>query len=768
MPIVNSSSDSGDGGGLTTVQSAVLDHVTYNSTSNTLVFDIVAEFPPGSILIGQSRISSALEVLTFRTYNGDTSLGITERYDSTGSLGLPRRYKLAAQVDVNVNLLSDIVLPNSVSVNYTTTGDNMTVGFKIIPAEIGEVRAKFVLASDPTRVIFNETHVYTQDEVDAGTPHAFTVSNPYILAAGVDVIATFEGASLRGSAITSGPFIGQSVPYFVSQTLHYDVESLMTVEHKLPLATTDTIVAESGKIYAVDTTASPVTIDARGMTEGYFEVYDAKGTFSFPNPCIIALGTGHNTLLEQKNDAYRFVRSAGGDTRTDLETQVTVDNSVSFTTVKKERMPYENNSVLIAGSYNFGDQDNKMVTTVGGTVTFLNDAEAFHSSFIIQNSGETLGTAFWDFSAFGTVRFMDGNDMDIVNAVIPSKIFKPVRTNFYWVKVVSATTVYIVPWSDTGMEFFTDGETVVAGGDKPHIVWKESQPIISELLFGVPMSDQNPGSHLVYHDISRLDGSRLDLGTMVITASTGAELALIPNGSHASLIGSEGSRLLDNSSSSETSADYWSLGDNNLATDTKVFKLILNTPQALSKISIHGYWKGVRSVTGYVCWAKVEGTWIQMATGGEVIGDGTLAGAEWIVPMTNLPNNTADIQLSNKGQLMPFPYPDDALVMDSASDVQGRVLVRVLEGVFSATPADFLIPMGLPNNATLLCPPSMGVNYSTGNGRMLLGDSINHETLAGFAFDVYANGNDVSVKYPPTATSIANRPWRVMITYILT
>ena len=97
---------------------------------------------------------------------------------------------------------------------------------------------------------------------------------------------------------------------------------------------------------------------------------------------------------------------------------------------------------------------------------------------------------------------LDGSDLTIRGStVIVDSLGRPIpyqeATISSWVDEPIAHIADI----SNDIAVFGQAETPVAGDSKTHIVVKETDPIVSHLLFGIPMSDQNTGAHLTYHNI---------------------------------------------------------------------------------------------------------------------------------------------------------------------------------------------------------------------------------------------------------------------------
>ena len=149
-----------------------------------------------------------MQTLALDKSTGQLALAIIQEYDDTGST-LPFYYELAAQQTLDVNLLSDIVIPAPYELTYVTFGDNLTNDFTFIPNEAGDIRLRYWLGTDDTgMLIFDETRTVTAGEV--GNPIAFGIGNPYLLAQGTQLFVRSEGVDLRGTAITdpASPFNG--------------------------------------------------------------------------------------------------------------------------------------------------------------------------------------------------------------------------------------------------------------------------------------------------------------------------------------------------------------------------------------------------------------------------------------------------------------------------------------------------------------------------------------------------------------------------------
>lgn len=178
---------------------------------------------PSSLYLGDSfRISNGVEALSLQLGSGVDALGVNSTYDNTGSKA-PLYYDLGTRTDLTVASVSTGTVPDGWGATYTTVGNNLTYDFFLIPAEAGELRVRFWEGTDTTgKLIFDETRIFTQNEVDVAAPVRFGVGNKYIMQAGKQIYVQFNGISMRGGTQTNGPFNGQPAPYFRSEIQAYD------------------------------------------------------------------------------------------------------------------------------------------------------------------------------------------------------------------------------------------------------------------------------------------------------------------------------------------------------------------------------------------------------------------------------------------------------------------------------------------------------------------------------------------------------------------
>ncbi len=172
---------------------------------------------PGSVRIGPGfSLSNGVQTMAISKSTGQKALAVIQEYDNTGSTD-PFYYQLGAEQTLDVNLLSDVVIPAPYELNYTTFGDNLTLDFTFIPNEAGDIRLRYWLGTGQDgMLIFDETRTVEASEV--GNPVTFGVGNPYLLNAGVSIFVRSEGVDLRGTLVNDpdSPFNGQNLLYFRS------------------------------------------------------------------------------------------------------------------------------------------------------------------------------------------------------------------------------------------------------------------------------------------------------------------------------------------------------------------------------------------------------------------------------------------------------------------------------------------------------------------------------------------------------------------------
>lgn len=188
------------------------------------------ELGPSSILLGPNlRISNGVSVISFKLADGTDAIGINTPYDENGSKG-PFYYHFSQRDTLEVCTETTTTLFSPFELQYQTFGDNLTYDFMFIPETIGDFRVRFWMGASALddQLIFDEIREVTQDEVDAGLPVRFNVGNKYILPQSTNLFVRFEGISLKGGVVPSGPFAGQTLPYFVSEIHPYKIVPLAT------------------------------------------------------------------------------------------------------------------------------------------------------------------------------------------------------------------------------------------------------------------------------------------------------------------------------------------------------------------------------------------------------------------------------------------------------------------------------------------------------------------------------------------------------------
>lgn len=183
----------------------------------------------GSIFIGPDMIISNGQLgVEVRLPDESHAELIQMDYDNSGS-SIPIYPKLAAQSVLNINRTSDQTLADPFTLTYTTVGNNKTIDFSVIPAEVGTLRVVFRETNASGDVIFDETRDFTQAEVDAGNPVLFGIGNRYRLPQGVVIHVSFSGIQLRGGIAGPDDLLnGQNTIYFTSQVQAYTNVNMLT------------------------------------------------------------------------------------------------------------------------------------------------------------------------------------------------------------------------------------------------------------------------------------------------------------------------------------------------------------------------------------------------------------------------------------------------------------------------------------------------------------------------------------------------------------
>jgi len=167
----------------------------------------------GSLELGQSgaKISSGSEVLNFIAADGDESYTVIVKYDDSGNQQ-PFYWKLSARSDIPLADVFDTILSDLQSLSTTNTIDIYVSQYTLIPAASGELRVRTWLGTDDTGPNIVDTTI-TVEPGDVDNQTVFKAPNNTLVLTGQDTYTEFSGIQLKGGLQTSGPFIGQTVPF---------------------------------------------------------------------------------------------------------------------------------------------------------------------------------------------------------------------------------------------------------------------------------------------------------------------------------------------------------------------------------------------------------------------------------------------------------------------------------------------------------------------------------------------------------------------------
>ncbi len=300
----NSTTDfsGGDGEGVSASESEFLSHWTYNKETRRAAFDGSIEVLPSTFYLGEFALSNGVQAVAFKLADGTNALGLVNRYNpTTGTISNPKFFALSESQELPIETGMADIMPDPLELNYTISGNNLTFDFYFVPSESGSLKSEYWIGADSTgNKIFDEIREVSQAEVDAGAPISFSVGNPYLLEAGVDIFVRFSGISLRGNLTT-----GQ--PYFISQILPYkEITINGHVEHVTPANNGESIFI--GCDYAVDASGGAITRPVPlGFTDK-FVAYDYKGAFSNTNKFTIDFSAHGQPNFEMihKDDHCQF------------------------------------------------------------------------------------------------------------------------------------------------------------------------------------------------------------------------------------------------------------------------------------------------------------------------------------------------------------------------------------------------------------------------------------------------------------------------------
>lgn len=294
MPMGKGKSGGAGGGG----NSVVLDKITYDEPTDTLVADASFQTKPSTVYLGSAfGMSNGVQAVGFRLADGTDALGIVNRFNKDeGTLSNPKFFALGQPSMLPVQLDASTLLSEPIEVSYTTAGDNLTYMFEIIPASAGRLRAQYWLGDDDSGAPVVDFHYdVTQEQVDLGAP-VEVAPNFYVLPSGSSLFVRFSGVDLMGNGVT---------PYFRSQILPY--KEITINGHVENITTSQSLFI--GCDYGVGTTGGSVTLTVPSTFKDKFRVYDHKKTFTTVNKCIVdfsAFNQGKFEMTFRSDDCEFF------------------------------------------------------------------------------------------------------------------------------------------------------------------------------------------------------------------------------------------------------------------------------------------------------------------------------------------------------------------------------------------------------------------------------------------------------------------------------
>lgn len=281
MASFNSVGGVGSGGG-GKAATDVLNRITYSEEKDRLIASVSMEFPPSTVYLGEDfSMSNAVTGIGFKLADGTDAIGVVNRFGENGSISNPKFFAIGARVPLNVNTISADTMTDPLEVSYTTSGDNLTYDFDIIPRAAGKLRAQYFIGNDDTgRQVFDYEVTVTEAMIDNVLRFG---GNFYLLPGSTGLFVRFSGVAMAGDAVSG-------LPYFVSYIQPYRE---ITLNNHTEFVTSDIDGLFIGCNYGVNTTAGAVTLtvnDASPFRDG-FAVFDSAESFSVANPCIVDFST---------------------------------------------------------------------------------------------------------------------------------------------------------------------------------------------------------------------------------------------------------------------------------------------------------------------------------------------------------------------------------------------------------------------------------------------------------------------------------------------
>ncbi|ENV1282982.1 hypothetical protein ACE25E_003650 [Vibrio cholerae] len=208
----------GTSGGISGNDSKLLDKLSYDEPTDTIIADSSLQVKPSTVYLGSAfGMSNAVQAVGFRLADGTDALCLVNRFDKDGgSYSNPRFFALGQSSTLNVNLVDNVVMQSPIPVSYITAGDNLTYSFEVKPAGSGRLRAQYWLGEDdegaPVVDFFRDV---TQAEVNSNQP-ILIEPNFYLLKGGSKLFVRFSGIPLKGNG-TQPWFRSKILPFKEAQ-----------------------------------------------------------------------------------------------------------------------------------------------------------------------------------------------------------------------------------------------------------------------------------------------------------------------------------------------------------------------------------------------------------------------------------------------------------------------------------------------------------------------------------------------------------------------
>ncbi|HDG1726542.1 TPA: hypothetical protein PFE81_003102 [Vibrio cholerae] len=296
----------GTGGGISGNDAKVLDKLSYDEPTDTIIADSSLQVKPSTVYLGSAfGMSNAVQAVGFRLADGTDALCLVNRFDKDGgSYSNPKFFALQPAETLNVNLGITTTLTSPIEVSYTTAGDNLTYSFEIRPASAGRLRVQYWLGEDTAGAPIVDFHKdITQEDVDSNQPIEVT-PNFYVLTKGSPLKVLFTGIDLYG-------IVG--LPWFRSKILPYK-EVPFSGHCDYMNATSDNRKLYIGGRYFADVSQGNVQITVPVEFKDTFTITDLGNNFTgnrYAEVDFSAFGQYKFRLVNALDDVEFFRMKAG-------------------------------------------------------------------------------------------------------------------------------------------------------------------------------------------------------------------------------------------------------------------------------------------------------------------------------------------------------------------------------------------------------------------------------------------------------------------------